>query len=645
MGYRHLPYFLVLMISCTLVMFDSQSFGDSEETILLKFKESLQNTSSLSNWGGTEICCLGNTSNWNGVLCLNGQVTGLRLQAMELKGTIDVKTLANLSSIRSLSVMNNSFSGPMPEIKNLGGLRSLYMSFNGFSGHIPDDAFAGMKGIRRIVLDHNEFSGRIPMSLTKLPKLVDLQVQNNQFDGQIPDFLQDDLVVNFGNNKFEGSVPAHLSSQNASSFYGNINLCGKPLDPCKIVVPHAKKKAFPILTITLALVGALALIGIILICFKLCCRRTKPSRYEKSTVENLHNKGYNSDEKNTKYPDHVRSFKKNEKGRLNFVKSNMERFELDDLLRAPAEVLGSGSFGSSYKADLFNGHRVVVRRFRQMSIVGREEFYEHMRRLGSLSHPNVLPLVAFYYRKEEKLLINEFAEKGSLASHLHGKRSINQQALNWPSRLKIIKGVARGLSYLYKQLPTMSIPHGHFKSSNVLLDKELNPLLADYALSPVINKEHAQQFMVAYKSPECGRVTRKTDVWSLGILILELLTGRFPANYLQQGKGANVDLATWVNSVVREEWTSEVFDKEMDAPKMSEGQMLRLLRIGMCCCEWNEEGRWELKEAVEKIEELKEKDDIEDDQDYSNSNHYGSQEEFYSSQTSIDQNEFSAKHT
>lgn len=96
----------------------------------------------------------------------------------------------------------------------------------------------------------------------------------------------------------------------------------------------------------------------------------------------------------------------------------------------------------------------------------------------------------------------------------------------------MIKGVARGLAYLYKELPTLTLPHGHLKSSNILVDHSFEPLLADYALAPVINKDHAKQFMVAYKSPEYMQnepLTRKTDVWSLGILILELLTGRYVA--------------------------------------------------------------------------------------------------------------------
>lgn len=119
---------------------------------------------------------------------------------------------------------------------------------------------------------------------------------------------------------------------------------------------------------------------------------------------------------------HKRSHKE-EKGKLVFVRERKQRFEIEDLLRASAEILGSGNFGSSYKANLFDGPAVVVKRFREMKGLGREEFQEYMRRLGRLSHPNLVPLVAYMAKKDEKLLVTEHVPNGSLAHMLHGKIS------------------------------------------------------------------------------------------------------------------------------------------------------------------------------------------------------------------------------
>lgn len=187
---------------------------------------------------------------------------------------------------------------------------------------------------------------------------------------------------------------------------GNLDLCGKPMPPCP--PSNKKKKGIPVMAIILATIGGLMILAIIF--FALFLQRKKPTQYEKSiSVEKT--------EREEKYST-------SDKGKLYFVRRDREKFDLEDLLRAPAEILGSGSFGSSYKADVPFGKPIVVRRFRQMNNMGKQDFHEHMRRLGKLSHPNVLPLVAFYYRREEKLLVTDFVDNGSLASHLHGKLSV-----------------------------------------------------------------------------------------------------------------------------------------------------------------------------------------------------------------------------
>lgn len=190
-----------------------------------------------------------------------------------------------------------------------------------------------------------------------------------------------------------------------------------------------------------------------------------------------------------------------------------------------------------------------------------------------------------------------------------GNQSLGTPSLDWPTRLKVVKGVARGLLYLHQDLPGLMAPHGHLKSSNVLLTKNFEPLLTDYGLIPMIDQMKAQEHMVAYKSPEYlqhRRVTKKTDVWGLGILILEILTGKFPANNLQNGNKNEEDLVSWVNLGFQGVWAPSLFDKEMGKTSHCEGQIVSLLKIGLSCCEPDVEKRLEIGAAVEKIEELKE---------------------------------------
>ena len=323
---------------------------------------------------------------------------------------------------------------------------------------------------------------------------------------------------------------------------------------------------------------------------------------------------------------------------LVFLKEGGPRFELEDLLRASAEVLGSGNFGASYKATPLDGNPMVVKRFKEMKGAGREDFNEHMRRLGRLSHPNLLPVVAYLYKKDEKLFVTEHMANGSLAQILHGGARSGLPQLDWAARLRIVKGVARGLAYLYEELPMLTVPHGHLKSSNILLDDHFQPLLTDYALVPVMNQSHAAQLMVAFKSPErkqFGKSSKKSDVWCLGLLILEIVTGRPPSydvkasaqaataspeHEQKQKPSAGNDLVGLVASTSEEEWLTTVVDGDLKyEDEADKEEAVKLIKIGMACCEGNVDSRWELKNAVDRIEELKGKEraDNEDNSFYS----------------------------
>lgn len=142
----------------------------------------------------------------------------------------------------------------------------------------------------------------------------------------------------------------------------------------------------------------------------------------------------------------------------------------------------------------------------------------------------------------------------------------------------------------------LNVPHGHLKSSNVLLSDSLEPLLTDYALAPVMNQAYASQFIILEKD-ECkqsGIASKKSDIWSFGVLILEILTRKLPSAGSKQGD-EGIHLAEWVSSVSEEEWSSKVFDGEMGVRTSSEREVAKLLKIGLACC----------GEDVEKTEEVR----------------------------------------
>ncbi|CAA7057922.1 unnamed protein product [Microthlaspi erraticum] len=620
---------LLLFSIVSLFLVAANGFWETES--LLKFKKSLVigRAGALESWDRKNPTCT-----WTGVLCHQGKIWGLRLENIELSGSLNIEALTSLRSLRSLSFMNNKLNGPFPEFKKLGALKSIYLSNNQYDVEIPRDAFDGMGWLKKLHLENNKFVGEIPSSIAKYPKVLEVRLDGNRFTGQIPEFTHELHMLNLSNNGLSGPIPKVLSKMDRKMFEGNKELCGEPLD-MECTSPYnvssepkkrSKKKTSKFLYIAAAVVAALLAILIIIGVIIAICRRRRnkqpplsadgePSSLQKRAGIQDSDKGQSSCHSQNRTAKRMIHTTK-----LTFLRDDKEKFELQDLLKASAEILGSGCFGGSYKTVLSNGSNMVVKRFKHMNNAGSDEFQDHMKRLGRLKNDNLLPIVAYYYKKEEKLFVFDFVQKGSLAGHLHGHKSLGQPSLDWPTRLNIVKGVGRGLLYLHKNLPSLMAPHGHLKSSNVLLSENFEPLLTDYGLIPMINEESAQELMVAYKSPEFltqSRVTKKTDVWGLGVLILEILTGKFPDSFPQANQEKEETMVSWVKSIFKGEWTQELFDQEMGKTNNCEEEILKLLRIGLSCCEEEVEKRLDIREAVAKIEDLMKEREQGDDDFYS----------------------------
>lgn len=187
-----------------------------------------------------------------------------------------------------------------------------------------------------------------------------------------------------------------------------------------------------------------------------------------------------------------------------------------------------------------------------------------------------------------------------------GDRGPSHSELNWPNRVKIVQGIAKGLAFLHTKFASSNLPHGNLKSSNVLLGPDYEPLISDFGFSTLINSADLSHSLFAYKSPEAvqfGQVSPKSDVYCLGIVILEILTGKFPTQYLNNGKGGT-DVVQWVASAISEGTGIELLDPEIASSRNSLGEMELLLHVGSACTERDPEKRLEMSEAVRRIEEI-----------------------------------------
>ncbi|XP_062183190.1 pollen receptor-like kinase 3 [Phragmites australis] len=628
----------------------------TDAAALLRLKESFSDpNNALEAWSprSPSVPC-DETDPWPGVQCYKGILVGLRLAHLNLSGTFDFAALAKLPGLHSVNLKHNAFSTPLPaSLADVRSLRALYLSYNSFSGPVPGDVLTNMRWLKKLYLDNNNLTGPLPAdAIADAPRLIELHLEHNRIEGSVPSKLPASLrLFNVSHNLLTGEISSGVAMRyNESAFAGNPGLCGAPgsnPDACAAANPAPEPMPPPTPadyfaveeeTSVFVVIGIILLV-ILLVTGAMVLMLLQDERKRSATAWDYYSgtgasKGKAAVASTAPHAaemvavdvgggssSHGGSRGGRRMGEFVLMSEDSVPFGLPELMKASAEVLGNGTLGSAYKAAMRNGVTVAVKRMRDMNRVGRDEFDQHLLMLGELRHPNVLPPMGYHYRKEEKLIVSEYMPRGSLLYVLHGDQSPNRVILDWPARMRVAVGVARGLAFLHEKLgipagrlvsmdgadfdaPTPPPPHGNLKSGNILLDADLEPRLVDYGFFPLVNSPQAPQAMFAFRSPEGatrGVVSARSDVYCLGVVLLELVTGRFPSQYLLSARGGT-DVVHWATASV-----ADGSERELVDPAVAAGggdAAVRLLRVGVHCASAEPECRPSMAEAAWMVEEI-----------------------------------------
>ncbi|KNA14693.1 hypothetical protein SOVF_104470 [Spinacia oleracea] len=521
------------------------------------------------------------------------KLTSLNISWNELSGSIHPK-ISELKYLEYLYLQENNLSGSIPiNIGNMNSLITLQLGKNHLSGFIPPMPRNLQYALN---LSNNFFQGRIPeLSLDQMPQLEILDLSNNRFSGKIPKFLTEMpslTLLLLDNNNFSGVVPKFGRSVIVDT-HGNLGLTYPPPDSPNTNQPSSSHRKMSVAVKTVVVVSAALVGGLIAFVAVFLSMRL---------LYKVHDIEIQSREPDFPVPlaveTRILTTNSTHKSNIDFTKAM-------EAVSNPLNLVLKTKFSTYYKATMPSGVNYFVKKlnctdriFQPSSNNHGGSFGQELEALGKLNSSNIMTPLAYTLAVDSAFLIYEMSFKGTLFDVLHRSSGT---LLDWVSRCSIAVGVAQGLASLHG-CSTGPILLFDLSSRTVLLKSLKEPQIGDIELCKVIDPSKSTSSLsavagsVGYIPPEYAytmRVTLAGNVYSFGVILLELLTGK-------QAVSEGTELAKWVlrNSTQPQKW-DRILDFRVSRTSLSVRiQMLAVLKIALACINASSEARPKMKSVL-----------------------------------------------